>query len=64
MESDSYSQGVEINASDVADYTAKSEPISECNKLSKLLNGGLLVTLQIDKNATIENIKKSIEEDV
>ena len=61
MESDSYSQGVEINASDVADYTAKSEPISECNKLSKLLNGGLLVTLQIDKNATIENIKKSIE---
>ena len=61
MESDSYSQGVEINAIDVADYTPKSEPISECNKLSKLLNGGLLVTLQIDKNATIENIKKSIE---
>ena len=61
MENDSYSQGVEINASDVADYTAKSEPISECNKLSKLLNGGLLVTLQIDKDAAIENIKKSIE---
>ena len=61
IENDSYSQGVEINASDVADYTAKSEPVSECNKLSKLLNGGLLVTLQIDKDATIENIKKSIE---
>ena len=61
MENDSYSQGVDIIASDVADYTAKSEPISECNKLSKLLNGGLLVTLQIDKDATVENIKKSIE---
>ena len=61
MENDFYSQGVEINASDIADYTAKSEPISECNKLSKLLNGGLLVTLQIDKDATIESIKKSIE---
>ena len=61
MENDSYSQGVDIIASDVADYTAKSEPISECNKLSKLLNGGLLVTLQIDKDATVENIKESIE---
>ena len=25
----------------------------ECNKLSKLLNGGLLVTLEIDKNAKV-----------
>ena len=35
--------------------------ISECNKLSKLLNGGLLVTLEIDKYANVEEIKKSIE---
>lgn len=61
MESDSYSQGVVINASEIADYTVKSEPIIEYNKLSKLLNGGLLVTLQIDKDAKVNEIKKSIE---
>jgi len=61
MESDSYSEGIVINASEIADYTNKSEPISECNKLSKLLNGGLLVTLKIDNDAKIDEIKKSIE---
>jgi len=61
MESDHYSQGVVINASEIANYTAKSESITECNKLSKLLNGGLLVTLQLDKDAKVDEIKKSIE---
>ena len=61
MESDSYSEGIVINASEICDYTNKSEPISECNNLSKLLNGGLLVTLEIDKDAKIDEIKKSIE---
>ena len=61
MEGDSYSEGVIINASEVSDYTNKSEPIAECNKLSKLLNGGLFVALNIDKNAKVDEIKKSIE---
>jgi ribonucleoside-triphosphate reductase len=61
MEGDSYSEGVIINASEVFDYTNKSEPIVECNKLSKLLNGGLFVALNIDKNAKVDEIKKSIE---
>ncbi len=61
MEGDSYSQGIVISASEVGNYTAKSEPISECNKLSKLLNGGLLVNLNIDKDAKVADIKKSIE---
>ena len=61
MEGDSYSEGVVINASDVYDYTNKSDPISECNKLSKLLNGGLSVVLNIDKDAKVAEIKKSIE---
>ncbi len=60
-EGDSYSQGIVISASKVGDYTAKSAPISECNKLAKLLNGGLLVNLDIDKNAKVADIKKSIE---
>ena len=61
MDSDSYSEGIVINASEISDYTNKSEPISECNKLSKLLNGGLLVTLQIDKDTKPDQIKNSIE---
>ena len=61
MEGDSYSQGVVINASEVGNYTDKSEPISECNKLTKLLNGGLLVRLAISKDAKVADIKKSIE---
>ncbi len=61
MEDDSYSQGIVINASEIANYTNKSEPIVESNKLSKILNGGLLVTLQIDKDAKVAEIKKSLE---
>ena len=61
MDSDSYSQGIVLRASEIGDYTSKTEIISECNKLSKLLNGGLLVTLDIDQNVTQADIKKSIE---
>ena len=61
MDGDSYSEGVVINASEISGYTNKSDHISECNKLSKLFNGGLLVKLEIDKNAKIDEIKKSIE---
>ena len=61
MDADFYSQGIVINASEVFNYTNKSEPILECNKLSKLFNGGLLVTLEMDKNVKVDDIKKSIE---
>ena len=61
IEGESYSQGTVINASEISAYTNKSEPISESNKLSKILNGGLLTTLEIDKDAKIDEIKKSIE---
>jgi len=43
------------------DLTLKSDPIPESNKLSKSLNGGLFVTLNIDKDAKAVEIKKSIE---
>ena len=61
MESDFYSQGTVINSSEIHDYTNKTEIISESNKLSKLLNGGLLITLDIDKDLKVDEIKKSIE---
>lgn len=62
MDSDSYSDRITLDASEVPDYTNKNEPISQCNKLSKLLNGGLFVTLNIDNDAKIADIKKSIEQ--
>ena len=61
MNGESYSQGIVINASEIEDYTNKSELVSESNKLSKILNGGLLVILEINKDAKVEEIKKSIE---
>lgn len=61
MEGDSYSEGITIDASEVFDYTTKTEQISECNKLSKLLNGGLFITLKISKNTKPDEIKKAIE---
>ena len=61
MDNDYYSQGIVIKSSEVSDYNPKSEIISESNKISKLLNGGLLVTLDIDKDSKVDEIKKSIE---
>ncbi len=60
-DADSYSQGIVLNAPEVGDYTIKSDEIVECNKLSKILNGGLSVILQIANDAKIADIKKSIE---
>lgn len=57
----SYSQGVTINASEILQYTSRSEPISESNRFSRLFNGGLSIMLQIDKDAGYESIKDSIE---
>lgn len=57
----SYSQGVTINASEISQYSSRSEPISESNRFSRLFNGGLSITLQIDENAGYEDVKDSIE---
>ena len=57
----SYSQGVTINASEIHQYTGRSEPISESNRFSRFLNGGVSITLQIDRDAGYETVKDSIE---
>ena len=44
---------------EVGDYTNKSEEVAECNKLSKILNGGLSVNLQIANDAKIALISKN-----
>ena len=56
-----YSQGVDLNATEVGELTPKTEQISECNKIAKMLNGGLLVNLHIDQDSSTEDIKKAIE---
>ena len=61
MDGDSYSEGLAINASEISEFTAKSDPILECTKLGKLLNGGLNVNLQFEQDTKPEEIKKSIE---
>jgi len=60
-DSESYSQGIVLNSAEIGNYTTKSDEIVECNKLSKILNGGLSVILQIKSDAKIGEIKKSIE---
>ena len=61
LEGDSYSQGLELNPGELDKLTAKSEPISDCNKISKILDGGVLVKLPFDAKAKESDIKKAIE---
>ncbi len=61
LENDSYSEGIILTGSEVAELTNKSEKISECNKIAKILNGGLLVQLQLDNESKVDDIKNTIE---
>jgi ribonucleoside-triphosphate reductase len=56
-----YSEGVIIESSELDSMNAKSEKIVEANKTSKILNGGLLVRLQFEKESKVEDIKKALE---
>lgn len=60
-EEESYSEGLNISASEVTNLSNKSEIIVECNKIAKKLNGGLLVGLKFGPSSDLEEIKKSIE---
>ena len=50
-----------LDAAEVAKLTIKSDKIIECNKIAKLLNGGVLTKLNIAKGTKIPEIKKAIE---
>lgn len=56
-----YSEGVILASSELDSMNAKAEKIVEANKTSKLLNGGLLVKLQFEKESKVEDIKKALE---
>lgn len=61
VEGDSYSEGMALNASEIDGMTLKADKIIECNHISKMLNGGLLIQLKIPDGTDTAGIKKAIE---
>jgi len=61
IETDSYAEGITLNSAEIANLSAKSEQVVECNRISKMLNGGLLVKIMIPSDASVDDIKKTIE---
>lgn len=61
LEGKPYSEGISFDASEIPELSIKSESIVECNKIAKMLNGGLLTRIQFDKSSKITEIKKIIE---
>ena len=61
IDDETYAQGITLDGSTMTELTAKSAEIVECNKITKILNGGLLVPLKIPKGAKVTQIKKLVE---
>ena len=61
VEGDAYSAGMTLNASEIEAMTLKTDKIVECNHISKMLNGGLLIQLKISNDMDTAGIKKAIE---
>ena len=61
VEGDAYSAGMMLNASEIENMTLKTDKIAECNHISKMLNGGLLIQLKISDDMDTVGIKKAIE---
>ena len=61
LEGKPYSEGISFDASEIPELSTKSESIVECNKIAKMLNGGLLTRIQFDKSSKVAEIKKIIE---
>ena len=58
---ESYSEGFVLDGSKASTFTDQSAEIAQCNKIHKLLNGGMLIRLQIPKEADVASIKTTIE---
>jgi ribonucleoside-triphosphate reductase (formate) len=58
---ENYSEGIVIGASEIDSLTPKAEKIVEANKTSKMLSGGLLIKVEFDREAKIDDIKKGLE---
>jgi len=60
-DTETYSQGIVLDIDKISSLTGKSAEITECNKISKILNGGLLLQIAIPKGTKVDGIKKIIE---
>jgi len=56
-----YSEGFSIDADKLNELTAKNQLIIDSNGISKILNGGLLLKVNFDKNTKSGDMKKAIE---
>ena len=61
LDGDHYSQGLELNSAELDKLSVKSEIISDYNKISKILDGGILIKLPFDSKAKDADIKKAID---
>ena len=60
-DTETYSEGIVLDIDKISSLTGKSAEITECNKISKILNGGLLLQIAIPKGTKVDEIKKVIE---
>jgi len=60
-DTETYSEGIVLDIDKMTSLTGKSAEITECNKISKTLNGGLLLQIAIPKGTKVDEIKKVIE---
>ena len=60
-DTETYSEGIVLDIDKISSLTGKNAEITECNKISKTLNGGLLLQIAIPKYTKVDEIKKVIE---
>jgi len=60
-DTETYSEGIVLDIDKISSLTGKSAEITECNKISKILNGALLLQIAIPKGTKVDEIKKVIE---
>ena len=61
LENGTYSEGISLKGEEISESTPKTDKIVKCNKIAKLLNGGLLVKLWLDNESKADEIKTMIE---
>ena len=60
-DTETYSEGIVFDIDKLSNLAGKSAEIVECNKISKTLNGGLVIRIMIPKGTKVGEIKKVIE---
>ena len=58
---ETYSEGMEFDIDTLSNLTGKSTEITECNRISKILDGNLFVQIMMGRGTDGDKIKKVIE---